>query len=221
MPSPRHPLTAPPLLLALLIAGTAAAADTNSASVWVLPPPQPLAGKPLMQALRERRSTREFRTNDLAEPILSGLLWAAFGVNRAESGHRTAPSTLNSQAIDLYVATRHELLRFEATTHSLRRVCMDDVRRLTGGQDFVQVAPLALIYVADQTRLAKVPTEEREFYAAADTGFISQNVYLFCASEGLATVVHAVSDKTALAKAMGLRPDQKVVLAQAVGLPGP
>ncbi|MCF7848297.1 MAG: nitroreductase family protein, partial [Kiritimatiellales bacterium] len=56
-------------------------------------------------------------------------------------------------------------------------------------------------------------------YAAADTGYISLNVYLFSASEGLGTVVHAVGEKAELATAMKLRPDHRIILAQAVGYP--
>jgi nitroreductase len=59
--------------------------------------------------------------------------------------------------------------------------------------------------------------EEKNLYSAADTGFIGQNVYLFCASEGLATVVRGSVDRPALAKVMKLRPEQKIILAQTVG----
>jgi nitroreductase len=185
-----------------------------------LPAPRTHGGKPLMQALQERRSTREFSPQPLPPQVLSDLLWAAFGVNRSTNSHRTAPSTMNAQEIDLYVATAAGVFLYNAPAHQLKPVLAEDLRARTGGQAFVQEAPIALIFVADLGRLAKAKPEDREFYAAIDTGFISQNVYLFCASEGLATVVHDLN-KPALARALDLRPNQRVIIAQSVGYPRP
>ena len=182
-----------------------------------LPKPRTDGGKPLMQALKERKSTREFAPRPLTEQQLSDLLWAAFGVNRPD-GHRTAPTTMNLRCIDVYVGTADGLFLFDPDAHALKRVLKDDIRAATTGQVELREAPVALIFVADHARMAKVTPAEREFYAAADTGYISQNAYLFCASEGLATVVHAV-DQQALAKAMKLGDDKKVILAQSVGYP--
>ena len=183
-----------------------------------LPAPHTEGGKPMMQVFKERQSTREFSPRKLPDQVLSDLLWAAFGVNRPAISHRTAPSAMNSQEIDLYVATADGLFLYDAPAHQLEPVLAGDLRAKTGGQAFVTNAPLALIFVADLPRLTKAKPEDRDFYAAIDTGFISQNVYLFCASEGLGTVVHDLN-KPALAKAMRLRPEQKVVIAQAVGYP--
>lgn len=189
-------------------------------SVVLLPPPQTAGGKPLLEALRERRTTREFSSARLSLQQLSNLLWAAHGVNRPASGHRTAPSAMNSQEIDLYVATSEGLFLFQAAVHQLRLVLPDDIRARTGGQDFTKQAPVSIIFVADHERMTRARPDQKDFYAAVDTGYISQNIYLFCASEGLGTVVHDL-DRAVLAKAMQLRPDQRIVLAQAVGFPKP
>jgi nitroreductase len=90
---------------------------------------------------------------------------------------------------------------------------------MTGTQPCVKEAPINLIYVVDYFRTGKAPDEERQLFCPADTGFISQNAYLFCASEGLATVVRGLVDRPALSKVMKLRPDQKIILAQSVGYP--
>jgi nitroreductase len=92
-----------------------------------------------------------------------------------------------------------------------------DVRRVTGYQDFVDNAPLDLIYVADHSRTKLVPTAQREAYAHAAAGAMAQNAYLYCASAGLATVVRAWFDRSALSQAMGLTTDQQLLLAQTVG----
>lgn len=183
-----------------------------------LPPPRKEGGKPLFQVLNERKSAREFSPEKLPLPVLSNLLWAASGINRA-TGQRTAPSASNKQEIDIYVATAEGLYLYEAKEHQLKQILAEDIRALAGTQPFVKDAPVNLIYVADLTKAGRTKPEDIEFYSGTNTGFIAQNVYLFCASEGLATVVRASIDRPALAKAMKLRPDQKIALAQSVGYP--
>jgi nitroreductase len=184
-----------------------------------LPKPQLDGGKPLMQVLKERKSSREFSTEKLPMQVLSNLLWAAFGVNRPDSGNRTAPSAMNMQETDIYVATADSLYLFDAKAHFLKAVLGQDIRSMTGRQPFVSQVPINLIYVADFSKMSRATNEDKEFYSAAHTGFISQNVYLYCASEGLATVVRALMDRPALAKVMKLRADQKITLVQSVGYP--
>ncbi len=181
--------------------------------------PQTDGGKPLMQVLKNRSSSRSFGSAKLAPQVLSNLLWAAFGVNRSDSGERTAPSAKNLQEIEIYVAMEDGLYLYNARTHALVPVLPEDIRALTGLQSFVKDAPMNLVYVADLARLSGLSEEDKVLYSAADTGFISENVYLFCASEGLATVVRGSIDRKVLAVAMKLRPDQKIILAQTVGYP--
>lgn len=184
-----------------------------------LPAPQITGGMPLMQALKERRSTREFSSRKLPPQILSNLLWAAFGVNRPESGKRTAPSAMNWQETDIYVAMEDGLYVYDAKGNKLDPILAEDVRASTGTQSFVREAPVDLIYVANLAKIGQANAEEQTLYNSADTGFVAQNVYLFCASEGLGTVVRGSINRPALAKAMKLRPDQKIILAQTVGYP--
>ena len=184
-----------------------------------LPKPQKDGGKPLMQVLKDRKSSRSFSSKKLPMQVLSDLLWAAFGVNRPDSGKRTAPSAVNWQEIDIYVALAQGLYLYDAGAHILKPVLAEDIRAAAGRQKFTQVTPVDLIYVADRSRMGKATEDQKDFYSATDTGFISQNVYLFCASEGLATVVLGLVDKPALAKKMGLKADQRVILTQPVGYP--
>jgi len=184
-----------------------------------LPAPQRAAGKPLMQALNERKSSREFGSQEIKLQILSNLLWAADGINRPDIGHRTAPSAMNMQEIDIYVVKSDGVYLYDALANQLLPIISEDIRELTGKQSFVKDAPVNLIYVADFSKMSKGSGEDKDFYAAADTGFISQNVYLYCASVGLNTVVRGSVDKEALGEAMKLRPEQKIILAQTVGYP--
>lgn len=183
-----------------------------------LPKPRTEGGKPLMQVLKERKTGREFSPEKLSPQVLSDLLWAAWGVNRPD-GRRTAPSASNRQEIDIYVATAEAVWLFDAKAHRLTPVVAKDLRALTGGQAFVSEAPLNLVYVADFARMGKGSEENKVLYSAADTGYISQNVYLYCASEGLVTVARGTVNRAELAKALGLRPEQRIILAQTVGRP--
>jgi SagB-type dehydrogenase family enzyme len=181
--------------------------------------PQTEGGRPLMQALKDRKTDRAFSPEKLPLQTLSNLLWAAFGINRPDLGKRTAPSAMNWQEIDLYVVLPEGAYLYDAKNHLLQPVNKGDFRGLTGIQPFVKEAPVNLIYVADFSKMTRATNENKEIFSTADTGAIFQNVYLFCASEGLATGVRAGIDKTSLAKALQLRPDQKIVLAQSVGYP--
>ena len=205
-------------LAGLMFGATLSVAQENQP--MKLPQPQFKTGMPLMQALHSRKSTREFSVEKLPTQVLSDLLWAAFGINRPETGGRTAPSTRNWQDIDIYVATADGLYLFDAKSHALKMIEAKDIRALTGMQDFVGTAPVNLIYVSDFTRMdSDYSQEDRKITAAIDTGFISQNVYLYCASTGLATVVRGSVDKEALTKAMKLNSTQWIVVAQSVGYP--
>jgi SagB-type dehydrogenase family enzyme len=181
--------------------------------------PDTEGGRPLMQTLKERKSSREFSTEKLPLQVLSNLLWAADGVNRPDSGKRTAPSAMNCQNIDIYVVMADGLYLYDALEHTLKVILQEDIRAAMGKQESARDVPVYLIYVADFSKITRGTAEEKNFYSAAHTGFISQNVYLFCASEGLATVVRGGIDREALAKVMKLRPDQKIILAQPVGYP--
>jgi SagB-type dehydrogenase family enzyme len=173
-----------------------------------------------MQVLQERRTSRTFSNEDVPLQTLSNLLWAAFGINRPELGKRTAPSANNWQEFDIYVAMDKGVYLYDAQENLLRPVLPGNIHALTGKQDFVEDAPINLIFVANYAKMGNASTEAKDFYSATDVGFISQNVYLFCASEGLATVVRGWFDKEALAKKMQLEPEQKVILCQTVGYPG-
>lgn len=191
----------------------------ESASVLSLRPAPTSDGLPLMRALQQRQSQRAFGRDALPEGVLSDLLWAAGGVNRPSQGGRTVPSAMNAQELDVFVALPAGLYRYEPRQHCLRLVLASDVRRITGYQEFTDEAALDLVFVADFSRMGLVPAAQREPYAYAAAGAMAQNVYLACASLGLATVVRGWIDRAALGKAMALRAEQQVLLAQTVGYP--
>jgi SagB-type dehydrogenase family enzyme len=183
-----------------------------------LPTPE-VAATPLMGLLARRRSHREFSSATLPLQSLSNLLWAAYGVNRRSENGRTAPSALNAQEIDIYVALPGGIYQFDALHQRLSRIAEVDARRVTGYQDFVDEAPIDLIYVANLGH-AIGTAAERELHAAASAGAIAQNVYLYCAEQGLATVLRAWLDRATLAAALELGTNEKVLFAQTVGYPG-
>jgi SagB-type dehydrogenase family enzyme len=181
--------------------------------------PQTEGGMSLMQALKERKSSREYSGKELPLQVLSNLLWAAAGINRPDTGGRTAPTAKNMQELDIYAAMADGLYLYEPKDHVLTLVLPQDIREVTGLQSFVKDAPVNLIFVADNAKMEGVTGEDKNFYAATDTGYISQNVYLYCASAGLSTVARGYMNKLTLKKAMKLRPSQTIILAQTVGYP--
>lgn len=207
---------------AVLLAGAALATGpalaAEDAKTIVLPSPRKTGGKPLIEALALRRSTREYSDRPLPPQIVSDLLWAAFGINRP-SGDRTAPYWRHIMVIDIYAATADGVWFYDPIRHALLLHSSSDIRIQTGQQDFVGTAPLNLIYVAHGERMQDVSPEGRRLYASVDTGFIGQNVYLFCASEGLATVFRGAVDTDKLGRTMQLGKDQFVTFAQTVGYP--
>ncbi len=192
-----------------------------------LPEPRIETGGPLMRILEQRQSIRTFDEEKKLPPqVLSDLLWAAWGINRPEKGKRTAPSAINWQEIDLYVALEEGLYLYDARGNELLPVLAEDVRAKTGRfiQPFVAGAPVNLVYVADFSRVnltgkIAVSEEEKLTYSSATVGCIVQNVYLYCAAEGLGTVVRGLINKSAMRKAMGLEDHHKIILAQTVGYP--
>lgn len=185
-----------------------------------LPAPSLSPSIALEQALKKRRSWRSFQPDPLSLEMLSALLWSGCGVNRLDSGGRTAPSAHGWKEIDIYAVLPEGAFRYDATGHRLMLVKAEDLRADTGTQDFVAQAPLNLVYVADFARMTGARPEEREFLAGVDAGCIAQNVYLFCACVGLATVVRGLIDRRRLAAALGLRPTERIALAQSVGRAG-
>lgn len=197
-------------------------AVSDSADTIKLPAPQMSGGRPLMDVLKDRKTTRNYSRIKLPDQVLSDLLWAAWGINRPDRGLHTAPSSSNQQEIDVYVALEEGLYLYEPRAHVLRPVLAEDLRGATGTQRFVRNVPLNLVYVADHARMYPGSGMDKNMkfaISSANSGFIAQNVYLFCASEGLGTVVRGLVDKEALAKRMKLRPGQMVIYSQSVGYP--
>lgn len=194
-----------------------------------LPAPQTDGGKPLMQALKLRQSTRGNYGPEQKLPLqtLSNLLWAANGVNRPD-GHRTAPTAAGWNNVDIYVTTADGLFVYDAPQHVLKVISKEDVRAIAGlegpagggmKQDFAKTAPVSLIYVADmgKTKGMKYSGEDvGPLWSYANAGTIAQNVYLFCASEGLACILRAMIDPERIAKTFKLRPDQKAILTSTI-----
>jgi SagB-type dehydrogenase family enzyme len=192
-----------------------AAAAESEATVQLMKPQTDT--DPFLKLLAKRSSTRTYTTQQLPPQTLSNLLWAAFGVSRADSGKRTAPSANNKQEIDVYAVMEKGIYLYDAKANQLKLVAAGDHRAAAGTQAYVKDVPLNLVYVADMNKSGGKTDEIKLLYAAAATGFISENVYLYCASAGLATVVRAYVDKAALAPIMKLKPGQTIILAQTVG----
>lgn len=183
-----------------------------------LPEPQLDKGIPLMQAFEKRQSTRNFSQRDIPVQEMANLLWAANGINRKESGKRTVPTARNRQDIDVYVCNKDGVFRYDAKEHALVTINNNDVRSMTGTQAYVATAPANLIIVSDLDKM-EGDRESNIQTASIEAGFVSQDIYLYCASENMATVVRGSIDRDKLAAAMELKPNQYIIVGQTVGYP--
>lgn len=202
--------------IAALIALITLPAMAQKGEIVKLPTPKMEGGMPLMEALKNRETTREFSSQKFSLQDISNLLWAADGVNR-ENGKRTAPNSMNRQEIDIYIATIDGIYRYNPHENSLTVIAKDDLRGATGKQAFVKDAPLNLVYVADFSRVPDGETEGQTKASHTNCGFIAQNVYLYCTSENMACVVRGYFDEKEIAKAFKLSDKQKAILTQTVG----
>jgi len=189
-----------------------------------LPAPQKDLDFPLMKALEKRRSVRKWKNEPLSYQELSNLLWAACGITREETkgskSKRTAPSACNSQEIRIYVATKNGLFLYDEQNNQLIQVSSKDIRENIGTQKMMHSAPVGLVYVSDYSKMTSFlfrDDEQRWFTSGTDTGFISQNVYLYCAAAKLSTVVLGLVNRDKLHEIMGLKEHEKVVYTQVVG----
>ena len=195
----------------LFLTGSVAAQETIS-----LVPPQMTGGMPIMEALAKRSTARAFDSRDLSDQQMSDLLWAAFGINRPD-GKRTAPSARNYQETDIYVLLPQGVYIYDAEAHRLNRLMEGDIRELGGTQDFVKDAPVTLVLIADLTKINQGGTGDKLQTAYIDAGYISQNIYLYCTSEGLATGARGLIDRPALGDKLNLKETQAIIIAHSVG----
>jgi len=201
----------------LIVLGVFLINSSIAQEIISLPAPVKNGGKPLMEVLNERSSSRDFIDQDLTEQQLSDLLWAANGINR-EDNKRTAPSSHNNQDIEIYLTTSKGLFVYKAEEHGLISLSESDMRKIAGKQDFVKKASVNLIYVSDFDKLGKGSEESKLLTAATHCGFIGQNVYLYCTSEGLISVFRAWINKEKISEVLGLKSNQHVIYSQSVGL---
>ncbi|MGA2784095.1 MAG: nitroreductase family protein [Candidatus Bathyarchaeia archaeon] len=202
-------------------ASVAVGAGLEYGAAQILVTPQPVTKvATVSEAFKNRKSTNSFQPQPLSNERLLDLLWAAWGINRPDSGKRTAPSAMNSQEIDIYVLLPEGVYVYDAKGNQLTPVLAQDLRTKAATQAFMREAPVHLLFVADYAKFrANTPQAQKELFSAAHTGFIGQNVYLYCASIGLGAHFHTSIDRASLKDSLKLRDDQAIVFAQAVGYP--
>lgn len=189
-----------------------------------LPEPQKDFDFPLMRAIELRRTKRKWKNSNLSEQEISNLLWVACGITYEETNksksRRTAPSACNSQEIKVYIAISDGVFLYDERNHQLIKVLSSDIRENIGTQKMMRSAPVGLIYVSDYSKLKtfQFKDDRNKWYtSAADTGFISQNVYLYCAAANLSTVIIGLVDRDKLHKTLDLNDNERVIYTQVVG----
>jgi len=179
----------------------------------VLPKPTKNCEMTLMQALQQRHSTREFKSDAISDQQLSDLLWAACGLNRKD-GRITAPSAMNMQDIKVYVLRSDGAWRYQPLGHELTKVSTENlIEAIAGKQVSVKTAPVVLLLVSDQSQAPRRSVEMGNL----DAGYVSQNICLACEALGLATVPRGSMDKETIGKALNLVEGQYIIVNHPVG----
>jgi SagB-type dehydrogenase family enzyme len=222
-----------PALAMLASAKTGFSADANTAA-GTAPQVQPIVqtegviklskpdlnkGIAMMEALSKRKTERNISDKKLTLQQLSEVLWAADGINRPD-GKRTSPAAMAKYAVDIYVVLAEGVYLYDVAKHELTPVAKGDFRKQAGMQDFVYIAPVNLVYVLNlknwQDKSRPIPEQKRDRWINVELGCIAQNVYLYCASEGLGTVIRGMIDEKKFSEVIKVKPEQ-ILLAQTVG----
>jgi len=188
----------------------------QSIDTLYLPEPVKQGGKPLMTVLNDRHSTRSYLDKELTQQQIADMLWAANGINRAD-GRRTSPSARNKQEIDIYIVTAKGIFLYDAVKNALICISGEDIREKTGGQPWVKTAAVNILYVCDKSRAASQDEKGMLVNAGFTAGACAQNVYLYCASEGLGSVVRGSFNADELKGLLKLNEQQVIIMAQTVG----
>ena len=183
-----------------------------------LPAPEVGMDAPYRDVLKKRHTVRDFRSDELPQELLSSLLWSAYGFNRPEEHKRVVPSAVNVQEFDIYLFTQEGIYLYDAEKNTLRLTAQGDHRSEISQQKHFAVAPVSIVIVANYDRMTNFKkVEDRDFYASVDCGYVSQNIYLFCASADLGTVACGGIDRDTIAKILNIK-NGKAMLAHPVGM---
>jgi SagB-type dehydrogenase family enzyme len=218
-----HKISAMPnniqLSLLLVIASLFGALKISAQGDIKLLAPDKQGGMPVMQCFSQRQTQRDFTRQELSPADLSGLLWAAYGINREDKALHTAPTALNRKDIEVYMVNYTGLYLYLPESHSLKLLKEGDFMADTGLQSFVADASVNIIVVSDLSKMPATPEADRPIYAGIHAGAVMQNIYLYCASVGLNTVARRYFDYKKVSDLLEL-PDHKLaVIAQSVGKP--
>lgn len=168
-----------------------------------LPAPVVSGGKPLMEAISERKTDRTFSAKEIDDQTLSDILYSAWGVSHG--GKRTIPTAMNKQELNVYVVRADGVWLYDGKENSLQQILTDDIRPFFAEQDYMKNVPLVLLYTGPDNQ-----------YAAMHAGSAYQNVGLYAAYRNLHNVVRGYFNKKEVAKALNLKPEE-VIISQAVG----
>jgi SagB-type dehydrogenase family enzyme len=242
MKSPMKKLViAAPLIavIALLAISCSSTQPSTAGAVWVqktpidltqfraiaLKQPNTNGGAPLIQAMQNRISTRQFASENVTLEDLSGILWSAYGINR-EAGGRTVPSAFGIYPLKIYVVMANGIYQYQPEKNELTPIVQGDYRQYTGDDmsPYAATAPLNLLFYADFSKyktgnegLDTFLAGAGDRFVAVNTGTCIQDVYLYCASEGLKTVAHGTINEAKMKELLQLDDQHKFVIAQTIG----
>lgn len=191
--------------LMMFMVAFAASCNAKAAEEIKLPVPDTKGGIPLMEAIARRQSTREFSAKAIDDQTLSDVLFAAWGVSH--DGKRTIPTAMNKQNLRVFAARKDGVWEYDGSNNSLKKVSDTDLTPALAEQDYVQDAPLTLIFTG---------TDKQSSPMNAAAAY--QNVGLYCASRGMHNVVRGYINRAEIAKTLGLG-EAEIIVSQTIGWP--
>lgn len=182
-----------------------------------LPQPEVEALAPLGMTLQRRQSVRTFSEDEIPMEQLSTILWAAYGINRPEEQRRTVPSARNVQELNIYLFNKDGVYLYNAEKNILEPIANGDYRSSISRQPHFKQAPYAIVIAVDYNRMKDFDDEGRNFFSAVDAGYVSQDIYLACASFDLGTVACGAIERDKLNELLKLN-NGKALLAHPIGI---
>jgi len=176
----------------------------------------------LEKAIAARRSHREFSPKPLTLEQIGKLAWAAQGQDTG-SRYRTTPSAGATYPLELFVVTGDGLFQYLPAKHALEKLTDQDLRATLAsaawGQNFIEEAPLTLVFAAEFARTTRRYGERGIRYVYMEAGHAAQNVHLQTESLGLGSVAVGAFNDDSVSKVLSLPEHLKPIYMVAVGCP--
>ena len=193
-----------------------------------LPAPDSQGTVSVAQAIKSRRTVRQFARQNLTQNQLSQLLWAAYGITDSR-GLRSAPSAGALYPLDLYAVVGDRqvsslaagVYHYLPEKHSLEVIRQGDLRpavaRASLSQAWMAEAPIMLVITGEYRRCQIKYGERGIRYTYMEAGHVGQNIFLQAEALGLGAGIVGAFENAAVSQTLGLPPAHDPLIIMPVG----